>query len=227
MTVDQLPETRRAIVATLKVGGASTIAQLAERLSISGEAVRQQLLQLQREGWVEAIHPRENGAPKAGRPAASYRLTSAGDHLFPKGYDGLAVALLDAVSGALGDAALDSVLSRITEELVHEWEPRMQGLNLEQRIEMLKALYIADDPFIHSERANSDFKIIERNCPYLNVAQRRPRVCSVTVSMLGRLLGVEVEREERFQKGDGRCVFRVHPDRPIPSDAPIYRPEKV
>lgn len=57
--------------------------------------------------------------------------------------------------------------------------------------------------------------LIEHNCPFFNVAKRRPVLCSVTVSMLTRLLGYRVVREERFQNGDGRCVFRVLLDQPI------------
>ena len=54
ITVDQLPDSRRAILLALKREGPSTIARLAAELQLTGEAVRQQLLQLQREGWIEA-----------------------------------------------------------------------------------------------------------------------------------------------------------------------------
>jgi predicted ArsR family transcriptional regulator len=57
--------------------------------------------------------------------------------------------------------------------------------------------------------------LVEKNCPFLNVATRRPALCSVTVSTLSRLLGQTVTREKRFQNGDGRCVFRVHLDQPL------------
>ena len=59
------------------------------------------------------------------------------------------------------------------------------------------------------------YRVIERNCPYLNAAMKRPALCSVTVNSLTRLLGVRVDREERFQNGDGRCVFRVYADEPV------------
>ncbi|HSN18470.1 MAG TPA: DNA-binding protein, partial [Gammaproteobacteria bacterium] len=59
------------------------------------------------------------------------------------------------------------------------------------------------------------YTLVERNCPYLNVAMRMPRLCSVTVSTLIRLLGVRVVREERFQDGHRRCVFRVLADEPM------------
>jgi predicted ArsR family transcriptional regulator len=56
---------------------------------------------------------------------------------------------------------------------------------------------------------------VENNCPFLNVAAQQPALCSVTVSTLTRLLGLQVTREERFQSGHGRCVFRVHTDKPV------------
>jgi hypothetical protein len=47
----------------------------------------------------------------------------------------------------------------------------------------------------------------------------------VTVSLLSRLLGVDVYREQRFQSGDGRCTFRVLADRERATDAPAFQRE--
>src|SRR5437764_9472869 len=102
ITVDQLPDSRRAIRLALKRQGPATIAQLADELQLTGEAVRQQLLQLQREGWIESRVTRAAERGRTGRPATSYSLTEAGDHLFPKQYDALNVAMLDAISEELG-----------------------------------------------------------------------------------------------------------------------------
>ena len=63
------------------------------------------------------------------------------------------------------------------------------------------------------------FYLVERNCPYYNTAMRRPILCNVSINALTRLLGVRVERDERFQNGDGRCVFHVHADQPIDASA--------
>jgi predicted ArsR family transcriptional regulator len=92
---------------------------------------------------------------------------------------------------------------------VRAWEPRTRGLNLPERVQALKAVYGDGDPYMEVEKVRGGFRLIERNCPFLNVAMERPALCSVTVSALSRLLGVRVVREERFQHGDGRCVFRV------------------
>jgi predicted ArsR family transcriptional regulator len=72
---------------------------------------------------------------------------------------------------------------------------------------------------VDKDEASGELRLVERNCPFLNVASRRPALCSVTVSTLSRLLGHTVTREKRFQDGDGRCVFRVHLNQPINTDA--------
>ncbi len=213
LNIDQISPTRRALLEAYKRQGPATIAELAERLEMSGEAIRQQLVQLQREGWIEASIERgervERADAGAGRPPARFRLTPSGDHLFPKTYDALAVMLLDTVAGELGKPAFEKVLAAIAEGRVRDWEPRMRGLGLAERVQALKAVYGDGDPYMEVEKVRGGFRLVERNCPFLNIAMQRPALCSVTVSALSRLLGVRVVREERFQHGHGRCVFRV------------------
>jgi predicted ArsR family transcriptional regulator len=177
--------------------------------------VRQQLLQLQREGWIAAKHERNTGSGRTGRPAARYVLTDAGDHLFPKHYDALNVVVIDALAEELGPDATLRVLRRISNDRVAATQPALRGFSLGQKVDALKALYLDDDPYMQSESLGDDFRLIERNCPFFNTAMRRPALCSVSVNTLTKLLGVRVAREERFQHGDGRCVFHVFANEPI------------
>jgi predicted ArsR family transcriptional regulator len=142
-------------------------------------------------------------------------LTPSGDHLFPKSYDELAVELIDTLADRPGQPALRQVLGALTDKRVREWEPRLQGKPLAERVAALQAVYRDGDPYMSVEIGRNGIRLIERNCLFLNVASRRPALCSVTVSTLERLLGVKVVREERFQSGHGRCVFRVLTDEPI------------
>jgi predicted ArsR family transcriptional regulator len=149
-----------------------------------------------------------------GRPANAFRLTAAGDHLFPKHYDQLADALIDAIASDLGEGALQAILAHVTDTRVAAFEENLRGLALPDRVAALRDLYVAGDPHVSVERTADGFRLIERNCPYYNVAMARPALCSTSVNMLRRLLGVRVEREERFQHGDGRCTFRVFAKEP-------------
>lgn len=209
----QLPDSRRAVLQHLKREGAATAGELAGRLGMTREGARQWLQALEAEGAIARTTPRETGG--AGRPAVSFALTPEGEHLFAKNYDSLAVSLVDAVADQLGQEALVKLLAAITEQQVKEWEPKLAGKSLPERIKALKGIYFEEDPHTSVRKDARGYVLIERNCPYLNVAMRRPHLCSVTVSTLTRLLGVRVVREARFQDGDRRCVFRVLEDQPV------------
>ncbi len=215
LRIDQIPDSRRAILETLKQRGAATISRLAAELELTGEAVRQQLLQLRRDGWVETSQAEKS---HIGRPAATYRLTVEGDHLFPKRYDNLLVSFLDAAVAELGPEATLRMFSRISDQMVARLEPSTRNLPIEQRVEALKSFYSDGDAYMSIEPRSDGFSLVERNCPFYNAAMSRPAICSVTVHALTRLAGARVEREESFQKGDGRCSFHVHANRPVDGD---------
>lgn len=208
-----LPDSRRAVLQHLKRAGASTAGELAERLGMTREGARQWLRILEKEGAIARTAAQQTAG--AGRPALSYALTPEGEHLFAKNYDRLAVSLVDTVADQLGQEALITLLAAITEQQVKEWEPKLAGKTLPERIRALKGIYFEEDPHTSVRKDARGYVLVERNCPYLNVALRRPHLCSVTVSTLTRLLGVRVVREARFQDGDRRCVFRVLEDQPV------------
>ncbi|HVT02091.1 MAG TPA: winged helix-turn-helix transcriptional regulator [Thermoanaerobaculia bacterium] len=214
--MDLLSEARRTILKVLKELGRATIPQLAERLGVSTEAVRQQLVQLDREGWVGDVCGRTDvpadSARALGRPPVEYCLTLAGDELFPKQYDDLAIALLDRAGKETLAAITDDRVERLTRDITDE-------MPLEKKLRRVQDVYSKGDPYITIERRPEGPRVIERNCPFLGVALERPAICSTTVSTLRRILGYEVVREERFQEEDGRCAFQVYLDRPLSSRA--------
>jgi predicted ArsR family transcriptional regulator len=206
--IQGLTETRLQILAHLKKQREATTRDISAALKVSYEAVRQHLVQLERDGWIKRSTDR-NPEAGAGRPLARFELTAAADHLFPKHYDALAVEMVDAIADHLGADALREVLTALTDARVRKWEPQLKGKSLRERVDALRDIYLQDDPFTAVESDGAGLRLVERNCPFLNIALRRPALCSVTVSALTRLLGVRVEREECFQKGDRCCAFRV------------------
>jgi predicted ArsR family transcriptional regulator len=93
---------------------------------------------------------------------------------------------------------------------VEEWEAVVGSLPFDARLKLLTGIYQDGDPFCHLEHdEDGTTQLVETNCPYLEVARRRPALCSVTVSVLRRLLGRKVVRTQRLQDGHGRCVFKI------------------
>jgi predicted ArsR family transcriptional regulator len=113
------------------------------------------------------------------------------------------------------------ILARMTDARVARWAPQLEGLTLREKLKTLSSLYEDKDAYMKVEWREGAPALIERNCPFFDVAQKHPAICSVSVNTLERLLGYEVVREQRFQAGHGRCVFRVRLEEPRPGESPF------
>ncbi len=226
-TLETFSTLRRGIVLAIKQDGPQAIEQLATRLGVTYEAVRQQVRQLLAEGWIARDETlSRDGRP--GRPKRAFLLTAEGDHLFTKRYADLAVEIVDTVAAELEPEALKTILSALTEARVKRWQPMMENKRLPERLEALREIYQENDPYTFVESSDDGvMRLVERNCPFLDVARRRPALCSVTVSTLTRLLGYQVKREQTFQNGDGCCAFRVLTDQPVDPAANGFAWESV
>jgi predicted ArsR family transcriptional regulator len=218
---------RSAVLKALKRLGPMTTRELATELDITYEAVRQQLAELARARWIAASRAPPAAAagapgaafPRPGPASQQYRLSAVAEHLFPKRYDALSAELVQHLRESFGGAGVVEVLSRMTEARVRHWAPRLKGLSLKDKLKALTALYQDQDAYMKVDWRADGPALIERNCPFLNVAQKHPAICSVSINTLERLLGCRVVREERFQAGHGRCVFRLRMDEPRAPEA--------
>lgn len=220
ITIDALSDTCRGMLLHMRERGGATIAELAAHIGISDEGARQHLLRMERKGWIRRRETRPSGG-RAGRPAAVYEVSPSGEAFFPKRYDELAVALTDILSQGRERATLSDALEQITDSWVDSWEPRLRGKSIDDRLALLKDYYLPGDPYITIEK-NGHVSLVEHNCPYLNVALKRPALCSITVNALTRLLGCRVVRQRKFQNGDGCCEFRIQLDQPIDPESHAF-----
>lgn len=201
-------ETKEKILTLLKERGEATTAMLAGWLDVTYEATRQQVRQLEEAGLVRA--QQQANPSGTGRPLRYYSLSGAGEQLFPKRYEALTIALIEAVDKTLGEESLRQVLAAISDKQAASWAAQLKDKNLRQRLEELREIYLEDDPYTEVRDGDEGPQLVERNCPYLQTALARPALCSVTLSTLEQLLGRRVSRVKRFQDGDGCCVFQVH-----------------
>jgi predicted ArsR family transcriptional regulator len=206
-------DVRQLILRFLKTRGRAQVRDVAKQLRITHEGARKHLIRMEESGWISRMP--DDGRRGQGRPKDYYSVTSSGDTLFPKAYDRLSLSILDALRATEGVGA-GKILAALAEAQVRDWTPRLKGKGILEKMEALKSLYTDKDAFATVEKDGGDFLLIERNCPFLNVAMEHPALCSLSVSTLEMLLGRQVVREERFQAGNGRCVFRIKMDAPPP-----------
>lgn len=207
------PDMRRKMLAFIKASDGVFVRDVAGHFRTTHEGARKQLVRLEEEGLLQrkpSLDPLAGpGEPGVGRPKDHYTATAAADALLPKAYDKLSAAIVAHMQE--GPTSLRDTLAALARAQVEAWRPRLEGKPLAEKLLALRALYAENDPFASVETRDGETFLVERNCPFLNVALEHPALCSLTVNTLESLLGHAVTRQERFQKGDGRCVFRIGP----------------
>jgi predicted ArsR family transcriptional regulator len=203
---------RRDILVFIKTRDIAFVRDVAEHFGLTHEGARKQLVRMEEEGWLE----RKPSLDGVGRPRDAYSVTAAGDAWLPKAYDKLATLLMSR-----------ETLAELARGQVEAWKPKLEGKALPEKLQALRELYVEADPFTSLEISEKEARFTERNCPFLNVALEHPALCSLTVNTLEGLLGHPVIREEKFQAGHGRCVFRVLLDRPLAEDAFTLESERL
>lgn len=208
--------TRLQLLTVLKRSNGATVDELAQAVGLAPVSVRQQLLILQRDGYVASQEVR--GAP--GRPYFRYSVTLAGDDLFPKGYHRLLAALLDevralepqALQGLEGDDKVRLLLRKAAHRQVAQRQQAPAGRSMEDRVVAVSSFLEEEGSFGEWERTEDGFRIIGYNCPYQRVAQGTTTLCSFHAHLVGEMLGATVVQEAAIAEGAGKCSFLIWPN---------------
>lgn len=201
----QNKSTREQILTLLHLHGEMTPKSLAHELSVTPVAVRRHLDTLQREGLVEINLRRQ----AKGRPAFAFHLTERAFELLPRNYDVLANQLLDAVRGTQGESRVGSLFADRMEQLVHQYQPRMEGKDLRARVAELARIQDESGYMATWESRGDDFVLREQNCSIFRVACRFQEACDHELQLFPILLDARVQRLEHQVQGDGSCTYLI------------------
>lgn len=203
---DRFFASSRGRIITLLQRGGRTVDDLARALGLTGNAVRAHLAILERDGLVRPMGVRRG----AGKPAATYALTSAAERLFPKPYGLVLQLLLDALGERLTPDALEAVLRDVGRRLAalhvagsaDRSDPRTRRT---QAVELYRAL--GGLPEL-DEDGRGGFVLRSYSCPLATATQEHPAACLLAEALLAAVIGAPVR--ETCVRGDPvRCTFQV------------------
>ena len=203
----------RVARALLDVGQA-TVAELAERLELSGAAVRKHMDDLVEAGMAEAS-ARPSFGPDIrrrgrGRPARYYHLTQAGRESFGNAYDDVAVGALRFVAETGGDDAVMEFARRRVSELERRYADLLDvDKPLDVRVEVLADALAAEGYAAVMVPGSNGIQLCQHNCPVAHVAQEFPQFCEAETEAFGRLLGTHVMRLATLAHGDAVCTTHI------------------
>lgn len=194
------------IIEHLQRHGQATIKELEELLGVSTTAVREHLVHLQSEGLIASSAVRRG----LGRPHNVYALTPKAQHLFPRSYDSLIVALLHELAAEDG-AHLDALLGRVSERLAQQYALHITSDELAQRVKELGVLL--EQRGIPTDVSPEGTSISLFACPYLEIIREHPSVCAMERRMIEGVLGEKVVLEQSIREGHHSCRFVIDKDR--------------
>jgi predicted ArsR family transcriptional regulator len=194
----------------LKTKGPQTAAELGTSLSITPEAVRQQLLRLSDEGLVQA----KSEIRGVGRPAQIYHLAPAAQKRFPDAHAELTAQLIGEIRDVLGEDALEKLI-RVRETGTRKrYEALLAGeQSLAKKIARLAEIRNKEGYMATwgKEEEGDSYLLVENHCPICAAASACVGFCRSEQAIFEHVLGrdVRVERVEHLLAGARRCAYRI------------------
>ncbi len=190
---------------------ARTVAELAEALKLTDNAVRAHLATLERDSLL-----RQSGE-RAGfrKPHFSYELTAEAEELFPKAYGRVLNQILATFKKRFGVEPVESALRDVGRRLAtgHTLANRTA---LNERLD--QACKILEDfgGQARIERENGKVLIRAASCPLATASAHHPEVCRMVETLLSEIAGVRV-RECCQREPAPRCCFEILPRKIVKS----------
>jgi DeoR family suf operon transcriptional repressor len=197
---------RAELLVVLKKAQPLTAGELAERFGLTPNALRRHLKVLEEDGVVR--YQRE--VRGVGAPVFAYRLTEAGEAVFPRRYASVLASALEALQATRGAPAVSNVLAREWDALAIEAGPVLEGLPLAERVQLVAELLTARGYMAEGAAVSEDAATLRiHNCAMCEIAEQFPEACDVEARELSRLLDAPVARRAHRFGGCGSCAYDV------------------
>src|SRR5512136_1878983 len=200
-----MKSTRDRILQTLLRKPRTTINDLAAAVGINPVSVRHHLTNLQVEGRVSTEEERHG----VGRPRLVYFLTETGMERFPTRYLRLTTRLLAQMKESMPAPVVSKLFAEMADGLAEEYASQMKGLDMEERLELARSLLTEEGFDIEWEKSGGQYQIHEITCPYLQIGQSHPEVCTVDQTLISKMLAVPAEKVQCVLQGDAKCTYVV------------------
>lgn len=197
---------RGAILVELKKAPGRTVRALTAQLGLSLNAVRGHLRELEREGLVS----HERLPHGVGAPVYAYRLTAAGEALFPRRYEDALLRLLDHVAEREGREAAVALLAASRFDALRE---RLAGeLATATPAERMRVVVQALNDQGYMAEGAATFccgTLVQHNCAIRAAAERYPEICAAERRFFEEVLGGTAELRSHVLEGGCACEHRV------------------
>ncbi len=198
-----LDSTRGRIVELLR-RARRTVDELAAELGLTDNAVRAQLVTLERDGLVRAVGTRRLAGP--GKPAVVFGIAPEAEPLFSRAYAPVLAATLHELAERLTPAEMRRVM-RATGARLAAGLPRASG-DLAERVRHAAAILESLGGVLDVEPAAGGYRLSGHGCPLSEGVAVNATLCLAVERLLAERTGAVVK--QRCDHGDRpSCCFEI------------------
>jgi predicted ArsR family transcriptional regulator len=104
---------------------------------------------------------------------------------------------------------VSKLFAQMADGLAQEYAQQMTGLSMEERLDLAQSLLSEEGFTVEWEREGGQYRIHEITCPYLQIGQSHPEVCTVDQTLISKILAVPAEKVQCLLSGDAQCTYVV------------------
>lgn len=202
--------TRGRIVGALRKRHSLSAFDLAELFGLSPNAIRQQLVVLERDGMIAGRSVRRGKT----KPTVEYSLTAEAERYLPQRYDRMLNAVLREIREAGGGEAVQAVFERIGKRSAERLKPEFDrsGATEGKLISLVETLRASGVTADLTKSDTGTLILHEHNCPYAAVVAENPEACSAIHSILDAVAPGKSAQVESIATGGTECRFEIEAD---------------
>ncbi len=195
--------TRGKIVTELRRRRRASAVELAALFGLSPNAIRQQLIILERDGLVVEVSVRRGPT----KPTYEFSLTPEAEKLFPQRYDKMLGAVLRELREQSGPRAVQQIFDGIAQRTLAKNGARLAEKSPQGKVVELAAILRENGVDADVDLLDGSYVLHEHNCPYANVVKEHPEVCSMIHHVLNEIAPGGHEQTESIATGGDECRF--------------------
>jgi predicted ArsR family transcriptional regulator len=201
----QLLDTSRGRIVTLLQQGARTVDELAGQLGLTANAVRTQVIGMERDGVVQRVGRRAGTT----RPSYMYELTPEVEQLLSRAYIPLLSQLVRVFAKGLPAAQLEELLREAGAGLAEEWlSGKRPSGDLLSRVASASVWLNEQLGALTRVETNGQLIIRGSGCPLAALTGKHPAVCLAMERAVAEIVGVPVH-ECCDRSGRPQCCFEI------------------
>ena len=201
----QLLDSSRGRIVALLQRGASTVEDIAAELGLTRNAVRSQLIAMERDGLVRQIGTRAGTT----RPSHLFELTAEVEQLLSRAYIPVLTQLVATVSEDVPGDQLERMLRKVGASLAHQLTTgRLIEGPIEARAAFASRLLNEELGALTTVERNGHLLIRGAGCPLAALTGKYRDVCLAVESLVAEIVGAPVH-ECCERDGRPRCCFEI------------------